>query len=148
MCSLPSRSLARSGLCLRYSRVQPDISRSLVCAGLHPSGRCGLGVEHELVDLALAGSELAVGWIGAGDVGRVAVVLSADVDHDEVAVLDLAAIGEVVRNRRIRARADDRREPRALGSPADERGHDLGFELILEEAGLDRLDHLVLGRRR
>lgn len=39
------------------------------------------GFEHGLIDGPLVWAELAVGWEGAGDVGGVAVILSAHVEQ-------------------------------------------------------------------
>jgi hypothetical protein len=66
-----------------------------------------LRAQDNFVDLALPRGELAVGRKRPGDVGGIAGVLPADVEHHEIAVFDLVAQAAVMQHRRVEARADN-----------------------------------------
>src|SRR5438128_1813314 len=58
-----------------------------------------LRAQDDFVDLALPRGELAVGRERPGDVGGIAGVLPADVEHHEIAVFDLVAQAAVMQHR-------------------------------------------------
>ena len=78
-------------------------------AGLDGGDGGVLGGKNDVVDFALARSEFSVGGNGASDVGGVAGILRADVEHDDVAVLNFAIEAIVMKRGGIGASADDGR---------------------------------------
>src|SRR5678815_166947 len=90
-----------------------------------------LRIENNLIDLALARSELSVYGIGARDVSCVPAIFGPDVDNDKIPVLHLSRAGIVVKNRGIWPRSDDRRKRRPFGSAPPEFVFDRGFDFIL-----------------
>jgi hypothetical protein len=62
-----------------------------------------LRIKNELVDFALARSELARGRVSPGDVGRVIAVLRTDVDYYQITSLDLLSVLPIVEDGRIDA---------------------------------------------
>jgi len=61
---------------------------------LHLSLHTTLHGKHSLIDITLVLSELAVGREGGGQITIIAVVLTATIDEDHVAVLNLTVVGE------------------------------------------------------
>ena len=77
--------------------------------------RGGLGLEHQLVDLARLDVDIACGEC-PGAIRAVAVDDRPHVEHHQLAGTDLALARLRVRERAVLARGDDRRERRALGA--------------------------------
>ena len=83
-------------------------------AGPHRVDARELRGEHELVDVLLRPAEPAVDRKRARDVRRVALVLAAGVDQQQLAVVHLPVVLAVVQHARVRARrrrSTDRRPP-------------------------------------
>ena len=99
-------------------------------------GECGvLRAEDDVVDFALARREVAVRGERARDVRGVAGILPADVQQDDVAILDFAAELIVVQHDGIGPGADDRRVGfRLAAAPIVNFDHARG-DLILVQAG-------------
>src|SRR5450759_2676971 len=99
----------------------------------------GVGVPHNVVDLALlarGGSDHQ----GARDVGAVALVLSAEIEEEQITALDHARRCARVRKRRPRARCDDRREGKFLASFVAQRVLEDSSDVQLGQSGPDSLD--------
>ena len=106
-----------------------------VHAGLQRSQRRVLRAQHDLVDFALPRREFAVGGKRARDVRGIAGVLRANIQHHDVAVLNLARKLVVVQRRGIRARADDRRVALRFRAAHGVNLHHFGGDLIFVKTG-------------
>jgi len=110
--------------------------------GLHLCLNTALHGENGLVNITLVLSELAVGREGGGQITVVAVVLTATVDEDHVAVLDLTVVGEssvaVVESGSVGTAGADGSVANVAAATVEvavvEEG---GLQLILVHAGLD-----------
>src|SRR5690606_40648507 len=70
---------------------------------------CVVGVQHQLVQLALRRAELAIGREGAGDVRSVVIQFAAGVDQNQIAVFYFSVVVRVVQDAGVVAGADNGR---------------------------------------
>ena len=115
-----------------------------VVAGFGALDGRGLGVEHQLIELALRLGEAAVDREGAGHVGGIAVVFAAGVDQQQLAVLQAGVVFGVVEDAAVLAAAEDRRVGR-LAAVAAKAVEDFGLDLVLVHAGLTGLHGADVG---
>ncbi len=101
--------------------VRDDLLQAVLAAvqhsaGLH-RGYCGiLRAEDDIVNLALARRELAVGRERARDIGGIASIFAAYVHHHHVAVFNLVIQRAVVQHRGVETGAHDGRVRFAFAS--------------------------------
>ena len=103
-------------------------------ARLHRVDAGELRREHQLVDVLLRAAEFAADRKRARDVRRVALVLAAGVDQQQVAGLHLAVVVAVVQHAGVGAGGDDRRIRDRLRAGAQEFVRELGLDLVLVPA--------------
>ncbi len=134
-------------------RVEKDRARRLVGsvprrAGPHGGDRRALGREDGSVQARLRPREPARGGKRPRHVGRVAGDLAARVHEDEVARGEPARVLDVVEDRRVLARGDDRRVCRAARAHRAEPPVDGRLDLVLEPPGPRRPLRVAVGRGR
>src|SRR6185436_16139049 len=95
--------------------------------------RARLRLEHDLVQLALARGEAAGDRERARDVRRVAPVLRARVDQQQLPALEPRVVARVVEDRAVAAGRDDRRVADLRTTGAHELALKLGLDLVLVE---------------
>ena len=103
-----------------------------------------LGGEDEVVDGLLLRREASIHRNRARHVGGVAVDLGAHVHHHDVAVAEGAAVGVVVEDGRVLARADDARVADGLGAGAEEDVLGGGLQVVLAQPGGGDAHRLVV----
>ena len=103
---------------------------------------CGkLGLQNDVVDLALALGEAAIHGIGARDVGGVARELRTRVEHHHIAGHEGRIVGAVVEHRAVHPGARDRAVGRAARAVAAVGVFGSLLDLELGDAGADRREH-------
>src|SRR5215813_3203195 len=84
----------------------PDVTHSRLMEIADPRPRLDfrygrfLGVEHDLVNLALTWSEFSGNRVCSRHIRAIAAVLRADIDHDDVTALHAAVVFIVMKYRR------------------------------------------------
>ena len=103
-----------------------------------------MGLQHGLIDLPHLPGGLAQGH-GAGHVGAVSAVLAAEIHSDELALLHLLGAGDAVGQAAVGAGNHDGVEAHLLRTEAEHIVLELGRDLLLGHAGLDKLQDLGKG---
>src|SRR5690606_31563247 len=104
-----------------------------------------LRIEYDLVDLSLLGRKLPIDGNGAGDVGRVAAILSAQVHQDQLPVIQRRLIVvDVMQDTSIVSATHDRRISDILGLIFFEHILVDTLHFALRHAGFNRFHYLDL----
>ena len=104
-------------------------------------GHRPVGAQHDVVNLLLARRILAANRVGSGDIGAVVLHPRAEVEQQQLAVLQLAVVRAVMQHAAVDAAARDRREGNALRASHADFILKLRLLLIFHASRLKRREH-------